>query len=251
MPNRVFDDVPVICGHRGSGRGVVRGHRENTLGSFRAAVEGGVRWVEVDARITADRELVARHDPVVDGRFVSELSAAAAAALGLMTIAELLHDLPPDVGVDLDVKSSLEDALQPREQTTGALVAELARREVGRRPVLLSSFDPSVLLITRELAPEVPIGLITWGRFPLRKAIPAAVHLGADVVVPQVGSFGLGLPGVARMERDPARTIDVAHRAGLQIAAWGASPQEARRLAADGIDCVIGDDDVITAGLDR
>lgn len=36
----------MLCGHRGSGRGIVGGHRENTLGSFRAAVAAGLRCVD-------------------------------------------------------------------------------------------------------------------------------------------------------------------------------------------------------------
>jgi glycerophosphoryl diester phosphodiesterase len=66
----------VLCGHRGSGRGEVNGQRENTLGSFLAAVDLGVRWVEMDARLNADGELVCFHDPVADGRLVSSLSGA-------------------------------------------------------------------------------------------------------------------------------------------------------------------------------
>src|SRR5215212_2126204 len=67
---RVFVDVPVLCGHRGSGRGP----GENTLPSFRAAVAAGLSWVEVDARVTADGVLVACHEAVAaDGRYVSEL----------------------------------------------------------------------------------------------------------------------------------------------------------------------------------
>ena len=112
----VFADTPVLCGHRGSGRG----DGENTLASFRAAVACGLRWVEVDARITADDVLVARHDPVTaDGRFIVELTAAETDEAGIMRVADLLEDLPPEVAVDVDVKTSLEDALRPRERTTG------------------------------------------------------------------------------------------------------------------------------------
>src|SRR5918998_2640222 len=93
VSRRTFDEVPVLCGHRGSGAGVVAGQRENTLGSFRTAVGAGLRWVEVDVRTTADRVLVASHDPVVDdGRYISELTAAETDALELMRLA----GLPPE-----------------------------------------------------------------------------------------------------------------------------------------------------------
>jgi glycerophosphoryl diester phosphodiesterase len=185
--------------------------------------------------------LVARHDPAVeDGRFVAELTAAETDGLGLMRVADLLEALPEDIAIDVDVKTSIEDALRPRERTTGALVADLVAN--ARRTVLVTSFDPSALLIVRERAPGLPVGFLTWLRFPLRKAIAAAVHLGADVVGPHFESFRLGDPGDPPLEREPAETIRVAHAAGLEVAAWCPEPPDAEALIAAGIDCVIVDD---------
>jgi glycerophosphoryl diester phosphodiesterase len=217
----VFSDPPVLCGHRGSGRG----HAENTLPSFRAAVAAGLPWVEVDARITADDELVARHDPVLeDGRLIAELPAA---ETGLMRIAELLDELPPEVGLNVEIKSSLEDALRPRDRTTAALVAELL---AGRdRRLLVTSFDPAALLIVRERAPALPLGFLTWTRFPLRKAVPAAAHLGMEVVIANVDSF------------DDERAVPVAHQAGLEVGAWCPAEEERDRLVALGVDCLVID----------
>src|SRR4051794_41710893 len=55
---------PAVLGHRGLGCGTVSGHRENTLGSFTAAVRLGVTWVEADVRRTRDDVLVVEHDAV-------------------------------------------------------------------------------------------------------------------------------------------------------------------------------------------
>jgi glycerophosphoryl diester phosphodiesterase len=226
----VFADTPVLCGHRGSGRGVVGGHRENTLDSFRAAVAAGLRWVEVDARLSADGVLVARHDPVLeDGRSVADLPAG---ELDLVRVADLLEELPAEVAVDIDVKSSLEDALRPRGETTAAVVADLAA--VARRRLLVTSFDPAALLIVRERAPGVPVGLLTWTRFPLRKGIAAAAHLGVDVVGPEVGSFAF--------DADAERSVAVAHRAGLQVLGWCPDAAQAEALLAAGVDCLVIDD---------
>jgi glycerophosphoryl diester phosphodiesterase len=182
--------------------------------------------------------LVARHDPALaDGRFVAALPAA---ETGLLRIADLFEDLPPDVAVDVDLKTSLEDAALPREATTAALVAELVR-EAGRS-VLVTSFDPAALLIVRELAPAVPVGLLTWMRFPLRKAIPAAVHLGAQVVAPHVASFPIGERAGDPLERDVATSVRVAHAAGLQVAAWCPDAAQEAELAAAGVDCLVVDD---------
>jgi glycerophosphoryl diester phosphodiesterase len=234
---RVFADVPVLCGHRGSGRGAA----ENTLPSFRAAVQAGMSWVEVDARVNADRVLVARHDAVVpDGRYISQLGSAETDELGLMRVADLLEDLPPGIGVDVDLKTSLEDAQRPREQTTAALVAELVARE--RRPLLVTSFDPAALMIVRERAPQLPLGLLTWVRFPLRKAIPAAVHLGVQVVAPHVESLGLRQDVPLIGERAIAESVRVAHEAGLQVVAWCPLPGERGVLIEAGVDCLVIDD---------
>jgi glycerophosphoryl diester phosphodiesterase len=226
----VFADTPVLCGHRGSGRG----EHENTLESYRAAVACGLRWVEVDARITADDVLVARHDPVTgDGRFIAELTAAETDELGIMRVADLFEDLPPAIAVDVDVKASLEDALRPRERTTAALVADLLDGEQARRELLVTSFDPAVLLIVRERASALPLGLLTWIRFPLRDAIAAAAHLGVAVVGAHVDSF---------VERDTAASLRVAHEAGLQVAAWCPAAEEQDALIEAGIDCLVIDD---------
>jgi glycerophosphoryl diester phosphodiesterase len=252
LPSRlpVFVDTPVLCGHRGSGRGVVGGHPENTLASYRAAVDGGARWLEVDARTTVDDVLVARHDPVTDdGRFVAELTAAETDELGLVRVADVLGELPRDVCLDVDVKTSLEDALRPRERTTAALVADLLRRAAAGRRVLVTSFDPAALLILRERAPEVPVGLMTWIGFPLRKAIAAAAHLRMEVVVANVESFPLGGGGERALEREPAVSVRVAHQAGLEVGAWCPAPAEQAALAEAGVDCLVVDD--VAAAIER
>ena len=240
----VFADPPVLCGHRGMGVGSVSGQLENTLGSFLAAVDAGVRWVEVDARRTADDVLVARHDPALpDGRLVIDLAAEETDAAGLLRVTDLLDGLPGDVGVDVELKTSLEDALKPRSRTTAALAADLLDRRDDRRDLLVSSFDPAALMIVRERAPRLPLGLLTWMRYPLRKAVPAAVHLGLDAVMPHISSFGLG-PSPAALERPAALHVAIAHEAGIQLAAWCPTPPEAAVLLEAGVDCLIVDQTV-------
>ncbi len=224
-PARVFDDPPVLCGHRGSGRGVVGGQTENTLGSFRAAVAAGIAWVEVDVRRTSDGVLVASHDPI---------GMAPATELGLMRIEELLEDLPAEIGINLEIKTAIQDAQRPREETTAALTADLASR-ANSRPLLLTSFDPAAPLIVRERAPRLPVGLLTWIRYPLRKAVPAAVHLGMDVVAPHVQSLALET-------EELHSSIRIAHEAGLQVVGWCPDAEQRGELIAAGVDCLIVDD---------
>ena len=159
-----------------------------------------------------------------------------------MRVGDLLEDLPAGIGVDVDLKTSLEDAQRPREETTAALVADLVMQHAGRRRLLVTSFDAAALLIVRERAPSLPLGLLTWTRFPLRKAIPAAVHLGLQVIAPQVESFGLRQKAPPLGERAIADSVAVAHAAGLQVVAWCPTPPERDALLAAGVDCLIIDD---------
>ena len=70
-------------------------------------------------------------------------------------------------------------------------------------------------------------------RFPLRKAIPAAVHLGAAVVLPHFSSLGAG-PAPARIERTAAEYVALAHEAGLEVGDVGARAGGGRAAARRG-----------------
>src|SRR4051812_22148221 len=150
----VFADPPVLCGHRGLGRGTVDGCRENTLASFQAAAAAGIGWGEVDARLNRDGVLVSLHDPALDdGRLVSELATAEADEHGLLRLADLFEGLAREVSGALEVKPSLEDALRPRDGSTGGVVAELVARAGNGRTGLVTRFDPSAIVIARERLP--------------------------------------------------------------------------------------------------
>ena len=58
----VQDGWPVNVGHRGS----PFRFPENTLASYRAAVEDGAGGIELDVHLTRDGHPVVMHDPVVD-----------------------------------------------------------------------------------------------------------------------------------------------------------------------------------------
>lgn len=239
----VFGGRRTVLGHRGLGRGVVDGEEENTLESFRAAVKGGLRWIETDVRRTRDDVLVLGHNPSIgEASFTEQLTLAEAREIGVLTLDEVLADLPAGVGLNLDVKSCLEDALREPDRTTAALLAPVAAQVATERPFLLSSFDTSVLLMVRERAPEVPLGLLTWIRFPLRKAIAAAAHLRVQVVAPQVGSFirrGVE-PTLPQMPN--AYAVEVAHRAGLEVVCWCPGVQDSLDLFHAGVDAVVVND---------
>jgi glycerophosphoryl diester phosphodiesterase len=256
----IFDAKPAIIGHRGSGTGTTAlkaaaeagggtgpaGESaearevlaENTVASLLAAVDAGLSWVEIDVQRTADDELVLRHDPTGPaGTFLIEGTADES---GLPRLAEVFEALPPEVAVDVDVKTILEDAVDAPARRTGALVLPALAREARRRPLLVTSFDPALLLGLRDSLPGVPLGLLTWLTFPLSHGVSAAANLGLQAVGVHTGSFGLDR-GDNRI-RPLEHAVEVAHQAGLEVMAWCPAAKDAARYAAGGVDALVVND---------
>jgi glycerophosphoryl diester phosphodiesterase len=258
----IFESRPEVIGHRGYGTGTItrttaptatagddgdgppvtgqapEAVTENTIASLLAAVDAGLSWVEVDVQRTADDELVLRHDPTTpEGAFLIEGTAAES---GLPRLTEVFEALPPEVAVDVDVKTILEDAVDAPARRTGALLSPILAREARRRPLLVTSFDPALLLGFRESLPGVPLGLLTWLTFPLAHAVSAAAGLGLQAVGLHTGSFGL--------DRDDHRirplehAVDTAHQAGLEVLVWCPAAKDAPRYAKGGVDALIVND---------
>ena len=68
---------PLVIAHRGDSAN----HPDNTVASYRSALEQGADWVELDVRLSADDVLMVHHDAYfADGRLVREVRAADANA---------------------------------------------------------------------------------------------------------------------------------------------------------------------------
>jgi len=248
--NRVFGRGPVIVGHRGCGRGTVNGHLENTLGSFLAAVDAGVDWVEVDVRRTSDDRLVVVHNPAdVDGVFYADITESEAVAKGALRLEALLEALPPEVGVDFDVKTAMEDAVRTQARTTMGQLAAVAVRESTRRDLLITSFDPGALDIARRLASGVPRGLLTWVDFPIGHAVAAAAHLDVQVLAPHWGSLRPNDVEPRQLQRPLDYVVDLVHESGREFLAWCPTVKFAQRLLDAGVDalCVNNVPDIVAA----
>ncbi len=158
----------LFIGHRGAALAAP----ENTLEGLREAKRQGARWVEVDAKLTADNHAILLHDDLLD-RTTSGKGAAAQATLTAIraldagawfapafagakvpTLEETVKEL-----LALDLNCNFEIKPCPgREQVT----AEFVMRELQRlwpshvEKPLISSFAYQSLEVAYRLAPEFP-----------------------------------------------------------------------------------------------
>jgi len=173
LPGR---EKPYVLAHRGNRAACP----ENTLASFRRALEDGADILETDLYLSADGVFVCIHDAAlerttdgrgpVEARTVAELKTLSAscgrpeyAAERIPALAEVAALLPPDRGLALELKS--DRFLDP--EVGRRLGAELAALGVLGRSFVLS-FSRGRIDATRLGAPDLPSGWIT-----LEEARPA------------------------------------------------------------------------------
>jgi glycerophosphoryl diester phosphodiesterase len=215
---------------------------ENSMAAFRAAVELGYRYLEMDVHTTADGVLLVFHDPSLDrvtdgqGR-IARLPAGtvAQARIGGVEPIPLFEELVrtfPKVRLNLDIKDwnsvrSLAAAIEQHGVHDQVLIASFSdrrRRAVVKRlsrPVAASAGIVSNALFT-VLGPVLPAPAIRWA---LR-----GVH--ALQVPVSYGSVRVVTPGFVRR----------AHRHGLQVHVWTINdPAEMHRLLDLGVDGIVTD----------
>ena len=216
-------------GHRGA-----RAYApENTLASFRKALEIGVDAVELDVRKTKDNQLVVIHDADVkrttDGEgLVSELTLkeikgfSAEGGEKIPTLEEALDFLDKKVKVFVELK---EDGLE--KQVLGLVCDKGLEKNV-----VIVSFLEDALRKVRELDAEVETGLIYAKH---KNPLKAALELKANYLV-------------ALYRFMHTANVEKAHANGLKVVVWTINnPEEAEQYAAKGVDGITSDKpDILT-----
>ncbi len=154
-----------VIGHRG----VPSQFPENTLGSFRRALELGVDAIELDIRLTKDRRLVVTHDETVDrcsngSGFVRDFSfgeirkldfgswkGAQFAGTCIPTFEEALDLIFSLASTDFELLIELKEN---DDQCTEAICRELKHRGVDNRCTVLS-FHANQLEHAHRILPEL------------------------------------------------------------------------------------------------
>jgi glycerophosphoryl diester phosphodiesterase len=217
-------------------RGAKREHPENTLAAFKTAFERGADAVELDVHATRDGVVVVNHDPTVGSSFgaqsskpIAELewkllsNAATSAKMRIPTLSDVLAIAPAAGTVYVEIKGAGIEAH----------VAEILVETKVRCAV--HSFDHGAIRRMRELAPNVPRGIL-FDRRPgdvgqsMREA-------GARDVWPEWKLIDKPL-------------VDAVHAAGGRVIAWTVNDAAAaRRLVTLGVDGVCTDDVRLLDGL--
>jgi len=148
--------------HRGLHDGVST--IENTASAFRAAIDGGY-GIEADVQITADGEAMVHHDFALGRLTLGSRQLAAMTAAGLkevpfkatadrmMTLSELCEFVAGRVPLVIELKSRFDD-----DMTLVARAAEVLEDYTG--PAALMSFDPKPIAVLRDIAPDLPRGIV-------------------------------------------------------------------------------------------
>jgi glycerophosphoryl diester phosphodiesterase len=231
---------PIIFAHRGASAHAP----ENTLAAFNLALEHGADAIELDAKLSADKQVIVIHDQTVD-RTTTGTGLVANLPLSVLkqldagshfdiafrrekipTLAEVLESLGQRtlINIELTNYASPQDDLPER-------ACELVKKFGLPQRVLFSSFNPLALLRAHRILPGTPCGLLAlpgqkgfWARSWLGRLIPhQALHPERSDVTPTL---------IARV-----------HRFGRRIHAWTVNdPDELQRLFIAGLDGVFTDD---------
>jgi len=148
-------------------RGCSSLYPENTLSSFREALEIGVDGIELDVRFTKDKEIVVIHDASVDrttngkGR-VSELTLKQIKKLSIIErkSGRLTQERIPLLKEVIDlIKNKTTLWIEMKEEGEEEIVKLLEREGVINNVVLIS-FNPQSLKKVKEINPLISTGVI-------------------------------------------------------------------------------------------
>jgi glycerophosphoryl diester phosphodiesterase len=210
-------------GHRGA-----RAYApENTLASFKKALEIGVDAVELDVRKTKDNQLVVIHDADVKRTTNGE------GLVSELTLKEI-KDFSTDGGEKIPTLQEALDFLDKKVKVLIELkeagvekqVLSILKDRGVEKNVVIVSFHEDVLKKTRELNSEVETGLIYATH---KNPIKAALELRANYLV-------------ALYRFIHTANVEKAHKNGLKVIAWTINkPEEAKQYAAKGVDGITSD----------
>lgn len=205
----------LVYGHRGAGGEAP----ENTIAGCKHAIERGVRYLELDMRLSKDDQLVIIHDDSVDrttdqqGK-VNTYTAAELKKMdarrsgtpwpnkrntGIVTLDALLAATPEIKGYQLEVKTGSTAQMN----RIAELLAERFPTESSVEPIVITSSSLTLLQQLMTIAPHIPRGYISISLNPF----------------PTLDRFSCSL---LAMSWSVCNLINIGHarRKGLHVSVW-------------------------------
>jgi glycerophosphoryl diester phosphodiesterase len=216
-------------GHRGARAYEI----ENTLESFRKALELGANAVELDVRQSRDGKLILSHDETLKRLFGSDV---AVSQTPLNELKQLTDGRIP----------TLEEALRFLDRKVDKILVELKepgyekkvldvimKKKLLTRTIVVS-FHEHALTAMRSLHNKIETGLI-YARF--KDPVGAAKRLGAGYLLP-----------LYRFVH--TKDVERAHENNLKVIVWTINrKEEAREYRAKGVDGIASDKPDILEGM--
>ena len=162
--SHLYQNGSLLMGHRGSPKEAP----ENTLLSFRKALEGGLKAIEVDVLCSADGKVICSHNHDLEREtdgfgYIHETGYADLQAINagarfkesghcpIPTLDELISSLPRDCIMNIEIKSHSAFDLGSVPK-----VMHLVKEYDLFRRVIISSFNPLVLWRVKMLNRQIP-----------------------------------------------------------------------------------------------
>ncbi|MGQ4832407.1 MAG: glycerophosphodiester phosphodiesterase [Candidatus Asgardarchaeia archaeon] len=201
---------------------------ENTLKSFKLAMEMGADMIELDVRLTKDRKVVVIHDDTIDR------TSNGSGAVRDYTLDELKQfdfgegeKIPTLEEVFELIKGNVLVNVEIKEMDMAKEVVEIIEKYNMADKVLISSFLHPVLLDVKRLNPTIKTGILFTCR-------PVSVtNLARDARAEFVHPF---------YDTLDKQLIDEAHKNGLEVNVWTVDDEELMQKFIDwGVDGIITD----------
>lgn len=208
-------------GHRGA-----RAYEtENTLESFKKAIELGVNAIELDVRKSKDGKLVIIHDDNLKKVFGKDILVNQATLKELKQFTENKIPILEEALKVIDKKVD-KILLELKEAGYEKKVLDIIKKEKLKDRIIIISFHEQVLLNVRELDKEIETGLI-YAKY--KNPIDVALKLNAQYLVP-----------LYRFTH--SRDVEKAHKNNLKVIVWTINTkQEVKDYIAKGVDGIATD----------
>ena len=234
---------PAIIAHRGASAYAP----ENTLAAFKLALQQGADAIELDAKLSADGQVVVIHDQTVDrttpaiGRVRDHIMADlhkmdAGSHFDIAFKGEpipSLEEVIKAVGQLTYINIELTNYASPFDDLPGKVAALVKQHRLTQR-VLFSSFNIVSLMRIHRIMPEAPLGLLLahgrWG-FINRSVLGKLVNY--QSLHPSLNDANPHL-------------VRAAHDKGRKVLVYTVNKEyEIQRLFQDGVDGIFTDDPLL------